>query len=254
MNSPRFPILHDDSVDLDNAPPIRRNSIVMADDEMDENYRNAGKETISLKYCPSDKQFGYPREVQLSSCPEDSLEYITLLNVKSPKALNLDRLKDDSSIKGHNEHLRFENQEGINFKLNHLKRKHSFTKEKNQIISIMKLVCKWKTLCYDSKNAKTKAEMTKLDAAKKFHMRKKTLDDYLMFLRLGMVYGFPFDKENCLSPFGKLRKFVKKARKVHRKQRDKNSLDVEDLLEKCASICSENNILNEAQCHSKIQA
>ena len=49
------------------------------------------------------------------------------------------------------------------------------------------------------------------DAAKKIDISKKSLDDYLLQLRLGRKYGFDFNKYKD-AKVGKLRAYVKEAR------------------------------------------
>ena len=49
------------------------------------------------------------------------------------------------------------------------------------------------------------------DAAKKIDISKKSLDDYLLQLRMGRKFGFDFNK-NKDAKVGKLRAFVKEAR------------------------------------------
>lgn len=50
--------------------------------------------------------------------------------------------------------------------------------------------------------------LTKEDASKQVGMKKKTLDDYLMFLRLGIANYYDFE-HNINQKFNQLRSFIK---------------------------------------------
>jgi len=72
-------------------------------------------------------------------------------------------------------------------------------------------VCEWRSLCYLTKKGKGKIQMTKEMAAHKIGMKKKSLDDYLMFLRLGIAMKYDF-ASNLNSSFHSLRQIIKKTK------------------------------------------
>ena len=66
---------------------------------------------------------------------------------------------------------------------------------------------------------KTLIRYTLEDAAKKVNITKKSLDDYLLMIRLGRKYKFDF-KNNQKEKFGTLRKFVRIAKSKSKKDKD----------------------------------
>jgi len=102
-------------------------------------------------------------------------------------------------------------------------------KPSKQIITIIKKVVEWRKLCYIEFEQKGNPKLTKEDAAKFLGMKKKSLDDYLMLIRLGLTLNYPFE-ENLSKKFGELRKWVKFHKKAdHRWIKDKHG-DIEELL------------------------
>lgn len=70
-------------------------------------------------------------------------------------------------------------------------------------------VCEWRSFCFSIGNKKKgKKSMTKEAAAKLVDIKKKSLDDYLMFLRLGIAINYDF-KANLIYSFNTLRKYIK---------------------------------------------
>ena len=92
-----------------------------------------------------------------------------------------------------------------------VEKKQKRTKER-RIGYIIEKVNTWRRLYngfYDEMGNFVKFSLD--DAAKKIDISKKSLDDYLLQLRLGRKYGFDFNK-NKDAKVGKLRAFVKEAR------------------------------------------
>ena len=71
----------------------------------------------------------------------------------------------------------------------------------------------WRQLWSGVQEGNTLNRYTLDEAAKKVNISRKTLDDYLLQLRLGKKYGFDF-KNNQESLIGMLRRFVRKQRTV----------------------------------------
>ena len=113
-------------------------------------------------------------------------------------------------------------------KLRDSKRK-KIMKQSLSINEIISIVCKWRTLCYPEKVRRGEKVITKEEAARTVNIKKKSLDDYLMFIRLGITMGFDF-KTNGEKTFNFLRKFIKSM--TNRIHWNKNyHSDVEALLE-----------------------
>lgn len=84
----------------------------------------------------------------------------------------------------------------------------------------MRKVCLWRRLYAGiMREDKTLIRYTLEDAAKKVKITKKSLDDYLLMIRLGRRYQFDF-KNNQKEKFGTLRKFVRIAKSKIRKDKD----------------------------------
>ena len=62
-------------------------------------------------------------------------------------------------------------------------------------------------------------------------MKKKSLDDYLMIIRLVILLKFPFEK-NFNKKFGELRNYVKASKKPFDKWVKDNNNDIEKLYER----------------------
>ena len=60
------------------------------------------------------------------------------------------------------------------------------------------------------------------DSARLVGISKKSLDDYLLQLRFGRMYGFDFLKHQC-DNIGVLRKFVREQKFKQKKQRDRKT-------------------------------
>lgn len=68
------------------------------------------------------------------------------------------------------------------------------------------------------------------DSAKLVGISKKSLDDYLLQLRFGRMYGFDFLKHQC-DNIGVLRKFVRERKaRLHRQQQRQNQNPTSELL------------------------
>lgn len=83
------------------------------------------------------------------------------------------------------------------------------------IAEVIMKVCEWRSLCYEKQIIKGKRVLSKALAAERVHIKKKSLDDYLMFLRLGISMNFDF-KNHFDLPFNDLRKYIKgQNRRIH---------------------------------------
>jgi len=102
--------------------------------------------------------------------------------------------------------------------------KHIFT-----INEVLKFLIKWRSLCYSDKVLGGRKIFSKHDAAQMVSINKKSLDDYLMFVRLGISMNFDF-KANSDKSINYLRKYIKNSPvRIHWK---KNKFgDVESLQE-----------------------
>lgn len=76
------------------------------------------------------------------------------------------------------------------------------------INEIIDKVIKWRCMCYDEFVPNTEKVLSKEGAAKMLNIKKKSFDDYQMFLRLGIAANFDF-KSNLFNSFNVLRKYVK---------------------------------------------
>ena len=81
-------------------------------------------------------------------------------------------------------------------------------KPSKKIINIIKKVVEWRKKSYQEFIETGKSKITKEEAALELVMKKKSLDDYLMIIRLGIARGFSF-KENLDKKFCELRNFLK---------------------------------------------
>jgi len=72
-------------------------------------------------------------------------------------------------------------------------------------------VCEWRYLSNPEKKGKDGMKITKEMAAEQIGMKKKSLDDYLMFLRLGIALKYDF-KSNMNNSFHSLRQLIKKSK------------------------------------------
>lgn len=98
------------------------------------------------------------------------------------------------------------------------KKKERRTKER-KIGFIIEKVNAWRKLYHGFKNEKSEQTRYSLDqAAKIIDISKKSLDDYLLQLRLGRKYGFDFNK-NQNEKVGMLRVFVKSHRHSEAKEK-----------------------------------
>lgn len=102
------------------------------------------------------------------------------------------------------------------------------SKASNKIIDVIKKICRWRQLCYNEVNISNEYITSKFNAASNVGIKKKTLDDFLMYLRLGIALNFDF-QENLFKKFGVLRKFIKINRKGLRWNKNQHE-DVECLL------------------------
>ena len=102
-------------------------------------------------------------------------------------------------------------------------------KPSKKIINVIKKVVEWRKKSYHEFGEKGKSQITKEDAALELGMKKKSLDDYLMVIRLGIVLGFSF-KENLHKKFGELRKYVNQHKQPNDKWIKEINQDVEGLL------------------------
>ena len=86
-------------------------------------------------------------------------------------------------------------------------------KRKNEKISkklrkVIEKVIEWRRLSTKSGSQ----QFTKEEAAVKLGMKKKSLDDFLMYLRLGIVLGYDFES-NIDNKFGNLKRFILEFRR-----------------------------------------
>lgn len=65
-------------------------------------------------------------------------------------------------------------------------------------------------------------------AAQYVQVSKKTLDDYLLQIRLGKKYGFDFQK-NYNDKIGTLRSFVRKAREEEKKESEHSRCNFKEI-------------------------
>lgn len=105
-----------------------------------------------------------------------------------------------------------------------LKVEKKINKLKTTIIN----VCEWRALSKDIGQTNKDLPDPKEEAAKVLGLKKKSLDDYLMYLRLGIVLQYDFSN-NLDIKFGNLRKYVKEYR-LHQKWDKNRHQDVESLL------------------------
>ena len=108
------------------------------------------------------------------------------------------------------------------------KKRRNYSPHSN-LYNVLKNVVKWRKICDELAIVLQDKQLAKEQSAHKLGIKKKTLDDFLMFFRKGIVYQYPF-KEQMNKPFGRLRKFVKEQRKKDRKKWTKKAGDVENLL------------------------
>lgn len=100
------------------------------------------------------------------------------------------------------------------------------------ISEIVKAVAMWRRL-YSGimKEGGVLVRYTLEDAAKKVGMSKKTLDDYLHLIRLGLKFKFAFkDRQN--EKVGQLRKFINLAAKKEKADAKANQMHQSSLLKK----------------------
>ena len=132
-------------------------------------------------------------------------------------------------------------------------------KRERKIGYIIEKVYSWRKLYNGYKNEKNKFVKYSLDrAAEKVGVSKKSLDDYLLQLRLGRKYGFDFDA-NKYNKIGVLRDFVKQKKdqeiaqgqkivkkrniKKRKKIKNKNEDKKEDNKKEDNNIKKENEII-----------
>lgn len=97
------------------------------------------------------------------------------------------------------------------------------------IDEIITIVNKWRSLCYEENLLPHSNLKSKEEAARIVNIKKKSLDDYLMFLRLGISMKFEF-QNNGTKNFNFLRKYIKSIRpRIHWNKND--FLDVDSLIE-----------------------
>ena len=77
-----------------------------------------------------------------------------------------------------------------------------------KICNIIKILGKYFKFCGKQNKVKRLMKALRIESAYKLGMRKKTLDDYAMFLKWGIRLDFPF-KEHMNKKFGFLRKWVR---------------------------------------------
>ena len=98
-------------------------------------------------------------------------------------------------------------------------RKNSSSDASRKFLSLGQIIEKviiWRSLCYEGGNEeKNRNLLSKEYAAKRVNLKKKSLDDYQLFLKLGITMGYDF-KTNLQKSFNYLRKFIKsKGKRVH---------------------------------------
>ena len=109
----------------------------------------------------------------------------------------------------------------------HGSRRKKSEKLSNKIIQVIQIVIEWRQHCYKDRVRKGTPVLSKTVAAKMVGLKKKSLDDFLMYIRKGIVAGFPFQaKKN--DKFGELRRFIIES-KEKQKWAKENHIDVEEL-------------------------
>ena len=176
-------------------------------------------ENFAISYCEYDNKTNtyvnlgkYPLDkivlIGYNNSSNNSITYIRIRLrqiIKKENVLRMDLIEDDiENIEESNSH-------------NYFNSKSKRAKER-KIGYIIKKVFMWKTLYNgfydkDEKGNLTKYKFTLEQAADKIGISKKSLDDYLIQLRLGKFYGFNFN-EHINDKVGVLRAFVKKNRAI----------------------------------------
>lgn len=106
------------------------------------------------------------------------------------------------------------NAESILEQPKEIKRK-KIMKHSLSINEIIKIVCKWRKMCYPERINPGSIIKSKEEAARHVSIKKKSLDDYLMFIRLGITMGFDF-QFNGEKTFNFLRKYIKSIKnRIH---------------------------------------
>ena len=186
-------------------------------------------ENFAISYCEYDNKTNtyvnlgkYPLDkivlIGYNNSSNNSITYIRIRLrqiIKKENVLRMDLIEDDiENIEESNSH-------------NYFNSKSKRAKER-KIGYIIKKVFVWKTLYNgfydkDEKGNLTKYKFTLEQAADKIGISKKSLDDYLIQLRIGKLFGFNFT-EHKNDKVGVLRAFVKKhkaeyeQKKLHLKE------------------------------------
>ena len=174
-------------------------------------------ENFAISYCEYDNKTNtyvnlgkYPLDkivlIGYNNSSNNSITYIRIRLrqiIKKENVLRMDLIEDDiENIEESNSH-------------NYFNSKSKRAKER-KIGYIIKKVFMWKTLYNgfydkDEKGNLTKYKFTLEQAADKIGISKKSLDDYLIQLRIGKMFGFNFN-EHKNDKVGILRAFVKKKK------------------------------------------
>ena len=140
---------------------------------------------------------------------DDSIQYLKLKFreiLKKENLIHTNLIDEEENLENNNNIIK-ENYNNLNIKSKRAKER--------KIGEIIKKVYLWRKLnlgFYDKKlNKEIKYSLE--DGAMKLGISKKSLDDYLIQLRLGKFYGFNFN-EHINDKVGVLRAFVKKNRAI----------------------------------------
>ena len=94
-----------------------------------------------------------------------------------------------------------------------------------KIRKVIEKVCEWRRLSKNLGNG----YLSKEEAATRLGIKKKSLDDYLMYLRLSIVLCYDFE-QNLDTKFGNLKKFINDFRKSQKwnkgRHKDVDSLEI----------------------------
>lgn len=99
----------------------------------------------------------------------------------------------------------------------------------SEIILVLKKVVDWREKSDELTKQIHDKHTAKEQSAEQMGIKRKSLDDYLMFLRKGILYKFPFE-EKMNAHFGDLRKFVKERRRIDKRKWTNDLGDVDNLL------------------------
>lgn len=226
--------------EIEIVPEVKVPISIEGENDVDNNNNNnLKKEIIQIKLsdlCNSLRLLGYPvtgsminlyiKDVEdyvfFGADPIDSNVYIDseqidfsclrikLINYLDEKLLKRTREGKEGDDDDEGNQSDYEGEDDVNIN-EEGKKKEKRTKER-KIGFIIEKVNAWRKLYngfYDDKGVHVRYSLDQ--AAKMINISKKSLDDYLLQLRLGRKYGFDFNK-NKNERVGKLRMFVKKYR------------------------------------------